>query len=208
MFHARLVIPVEPGPVTLYYPKWIPGNHGPTGPIADLAGLKMHAGGKDVSWRRDDVDMYAFHCTVPAAAHALEVNLDYLSAERGGFANTTQNIAVIRWNQVLLYPKGKPIDAIQFQASLRIPAGWKLSTVLPIESASGPSADGAGAEDRPTRFGPVTLSRLVDSPVLAGEIIARYGSARASRPIISTLSPTARRPWRSRPSRRRRMKNW
>jgi predicted metalloprotease with PDZ domain len=131
IYHARLVIPVEPGPVTLYYPKWIPGTHGPTGPIADLAGLKMHANGKEVRWRRDDVDMYAFHCTVPEGARALEVALDLLAADRGGFGNATQNIAVVRWNQVVLYPKGRPIDAIDFQATLKIPAGWKLSTALP-----------------------------------------------------------------------------
>ena len=37
IFHARLVIPAAPGPLTLVYPKWIPGEHGPTGPITDLA---------------------------------------------------------------------------------------------------------------------------------------------------------------------------
>ena len=68
IFHTQELIPVEPGPVTLYYAKWIPGTHGPTGPIADLAGLRMHVDGKDVPWRRDDVDMYAFHCTVPEGA--------------------------------------------------------------------------------------------------------------------------------------------
>lgn len=158
IYHARLVIPVEPGPVTLYYPKWIPGTHGPTGPIADLAGLKMHANGKEVRWRRDDVDMYAFHCTVPEGARALEVALDLLAADRGGFGNATQNIAVVRWNQVLLYPKGRPIGAIDFQATLKIPAGWKLSTALPIESQQGAA----------TRFARVSLETLVDSPVIAG----------------------------------------
>ncbi len=158
IYHARLIIPVEPGPLTLYYPKWIPGNHGPTGPIADLAGLKMHADGKAVRWRRDDVDMYAFHCTVPNGARQLEVALDLLAAERGGFLDATQNIAVVRWNQVLLYPKGKPIQAIEFQAALKIPAGWKLSTALPIESNDGET----------THFRPVSLETLVDSPVIAG----------------------------------------
>ncbi len=158
IYHARLVIPVEPGPVVLYYPKWIPGNHGPTGPIADLAGLKMHTGGQEVPWRRDDVDMYAFHCTVPEGARTLEVALDLLAAGRGGFGDATQNIAVLRWNQVVLYPKGKPIDSIDFQASVKIPTGWKMSTSLPIESQDGTSA----------HFGRVSLDTLVDSPVIAG----------------------------------------
>jgi predicted metalloprotease with PDZ domain len=159
LYHARLVLPAEPGPVTLYYPKWIPGTHGPSGPIADLAGLKMQAGGKVVPWKRDDVDVYAFHCTVPEGAHALEVELDLLAAGRGsGFGTTTQHIAVVRWNEVLLYPKGKPIGAIDFQATLKLPDGWKLSTALPVQSQEGAL----------TRFGRVSLETLVDSPVQAG----------------------------------------
>jgi predicted metalloprotease with PDZ domain len=158
IYHAHLVIPVEPGPVVLYYPKWIPGTHGPTGPIADLAGLKMHAGDKEIPWRRDDVDMYAFHCTVPEGAQKLDVALDMLAAGGGGFGDQTENICVIRWNQFLVYPKGKPIDSIPFQASIKIPTGWKMSTSLPIESQEAASA----------KFGVVSLDTLVDSPVLAG----------------------------------------
>ncbi len=79
IFHARLVIPAAPGPLTLLYPKWIPGEHGPTGPIANLVGVKFSAAGKLLPWRRDDVDMYAFHCEVPGGATAVEVELDYLS---------------------------------------------------------------------------------------------------------------------------------
>jgi predicted metalloprotease with PDZ domain len=157
-YHARLTLPVEPGPLTLYYPKWIPGTHGPSGPIADLAGLKMQAGGKAVPWKRDDVDMFAFHCTVPEGAKSLDVSLDLLAAGRGGFASTTQNIAVVRWNEILLYPKGKPIGDIDVRASLKVPAGWTLGTALPVESRDGDC----------TRFGTVSLETLVDSPVHAG----------------------------------------
>src|SRR5690348_13639252 len=64
--HTRLTIPVRPGPLTLFYPKWIPGEHSPTGPINDMVGLKLSAGGKAIAWRRDDVEMFAFHCEVPA----------------------------------------------------------------------------------------------------------------------------------------------
>jgi len=28
LLHTHLVMPVKPGPLTLYYPKWIPGEHG------------------------------------------------------------------------------------------------------------------------------------------------------------------------------------
>jgi hypothetical protein len=50
MLHARLSIPVQPGPLTLVYPKWIPGEHGPTGPIEDLAGLVFTAEGQTMTW--------------------------------------------------------------------------------------------------------------------------------------------------------------
>src|SRR5262245_25802527 len=75
LLHARLVIPAAPGPLTLCYPQWIPGEHSPSGPITELSGLRISAGGKPLTWRRDDVDLYTFHCTVPEGADAVEVTL-------------------------------------------------------------------------------------------------------------------------------------
>src|SRR5207237_2469722 len=88
LLDARLVIPATPGPLTLYYPKWIPGEHSPNGPISNLSGLKLHAGGRPLPWRRDDVDLYAFHCTVPAGADAVEVTLDYLAPSAKVYRST------------------------------------------------------------------------------------------------------------------------
>src|SRR5919201_2169472 len=88
IFHARLTLDVSPGPLTLVYPKWIPGEHGPTGPIADLAGLKFTAGGRAVPWRRDLVEMYAINLDVPPGATSLEATLDFLSpANAQGFSS-------------------------------------------------------------------------------------------------------------------------
>src|SRR5207253_1880304 len=110
---ARLVIPAQPGPLTLYYPKWIPGEHGPNGPITDLAGLKIRAMGKAIDWHRDDADMFAFQCQVPEGASAVEVALDFLSppSSAAGFssaASITSQLAVLNWNQFVLYPRGRP----------------------------------------------------------------------------------------------------
>ena len=163
ILHAKLTIPAAPGPLTLLYPKWLPGEHGPTGPIADLAGVKITAAGRPVAWTRDPVEMYAFHCDVPEGAGSIDVALDYLSpAASGGFssaASATTQLAVISWNQVLLYPKGPSSDTIQVAASLRLPAGWSYATALDRE---------AGATADLARFGAVSLTTLVDSPVLAG----------------------------------------
>src|SRR5438477_2776450 len=79
IFHARLTIPAAPGTLTLYYPKWIPGEHAPDGPIVDLAGLKFTAGGRPLKWRRDLLDMFTLRVDVPQGASSVEASLDYLS---------------------------------------------------------------------------------------------------------------------------------
>jgi predicted metalloprotease with PDZ domain len=161
IFHARLTIPARPGPLTLLYPKWMPGDHGPTGPIADLAGLRFTARGKPVAWQRDAVDMYAFSLDVPEGADAVDVTLDYLSpAEAGGsaIASATANLALVSWSSLLLYPKGADADVMSYRASLKLPSGWKYATSLTRHAES--------PED--VEFEPVSLTALVDSPVLAG----------------------------------------
>jgi len=103
--HARLQIPVSPGYQTLVYPKWIPGEHGPTGPIGNLTGL-IRGNGQLLSWRRDDVDMYAFHVNVPQDVTSLDVMLDFLAtAGPGAFisgASVGATFAVVNWNELLL----------------------------------------------------------------------------------------------------------
>lgn len=162
LFHARLTIPAAPGALTLLYPKWLPGEHGPTGPIADLAGLTITAGGRPVPWTRDPVEMYAFRCEVPAGAAEIEVSLDYLSPASAGLfssgSSATEKLAVLSWNTVLLYPAGADPDRVLYEASVRLPAGWSYATSLARE----------GDASDPVRFAPVSLSVLVDSPLLAG----------------------------------------
>ena len=162
IFHAQLTIPVSPGPLTLLYPKWIPGEHAPTGPIANLTALKLFVNGQRIPWRRDDVELFAIHCDIPQGAAALDVSLDFLSTmATEGFsdaADSTSKLAVVSWNQLLLYPQGHDIHDLIYQASLRLPSGWKYGTALPVAKQAGQEID----------FAAVPLSMLVDSPVLAG----------------------------------------
>jgi hypothetical protein len=79
LFHASLVIPVQPGPLTLVYPKWIPGEHAPTGPIDELAGIFFSGNGTPIPWHRDDVDMYTLHLVIPPGVTRLEAKLDFLA---------------------------------------------------------------------------------------------------------------------------------
>jgi len=162
IFHAEISLPVKPGPMTVVYPKWIPGDHSPIGPIQNLTGLKMFANGKEVAWRRDDVDMYAFHLEVPAEAKRLEIKLDYLSpAEATGsreHPSATGQLAVLNWYLVTLYPQGARSDDLTYVASLQLPAGWKYGTALPVAKES------AGKIE----FSPAPLTTLIDSPVITG----------------------------------------
>jgi predicted metalloprotease with PDZ domain len=155
ILHARLHIPAQPGKLTLYYPKWIPGEHGPNGPITDLVGLKMSAGDKPVEWRRDAEDMYALALELPAGTEALEVALDLLLSAG---ADATSQLLALEWNTVLLYPKGFKASELQYTPSLRLPEDWKYGTALI------PTTESNGV----VHFEPVSLETLVDSPVIAG----------------------------------------
>ena len=166
IFHATLKIPASAGDLTLYYPKWIPGEHAPDGPVVDLAGLKFAAGEKALKWRRDLLDGFTIHVEVPSGVNEVDAQLDFLSPAtfEGGFSagsSATEKMAVISWNQVLLYPKGWKSDDINYTASLRLPAGWKFGTPLPISSQSG----------NEIHFSTVSLTTLVDSPVITGEFL-------------------------------------
>src|ERR1039457_3287660 len=114
LYHVHMTVPAKAGPMTLVYPKWIPGEHMPSGPIADLVGLKIQAGGQSIPWRRDSVNMYAFHVDVPAGASSLDVVFDFITPpETGGFSSgssTTTQLAVLNWNQLILYPEGVSPD--------------------------------------------------------------------------------------------------
>ena len=162
ILHAHMVIPVAAGPVVLAYPKWIPGEHGPTGPIVNVAGLKLAAAGKPLPWRRDAEDMYALHADVPAGADTITADLDFIEPlELSGFsaaASSTAELTMVSWNEVILYPKGQKSDDLAVTPSLRLPPGWKYGTSLVV------AKEGGGQ----IAFQTVSLTTLVDSPVLAG----------------------------------------
>jgi len=168
ILHAKLDIPVRPGPLTLYYPKWMPADHSPDGPIPNVAGVKFSAGGKEIAWVQDDVDMYAFNLEVPAGVNSIQASLDFLISAPGPTidfaASGSAKLFILMWNQVILYPKGWPAAKLNFQPSLTVPAGWKFNTSLPIASQSGDTIT----------FSLVPLDLLVDSPVQSGEFVRVY----------------------------------
>ncbi|HEX3926607.1 MAG TPA: hypothetical protein VHW65_01300 [Gemmatimonadales bacterium] len=162
ILHARETIAVAPGPITLLYPEWIPGEHGPTGPVVDVAGLRISGPAGPLVWRRDLVNMYAIHCDGPAGVTALTVAFDFLlPPEASGFssgASASPELLVLSWNQVVMYPSAPVPDQITVTPSLLLPAGWRYATALTAQPAAGDTL----------RFAPVSLTNLIDSPVQAG----------------------------------------
>ena len=181
LLHAKLVIPASPGPLTLYYPKWLPGEHTPSGPVVNLAGPRLTANGKPLAWERDPDDMYSFHVVVPAGAAAVEATYDLLGSTAGeGFsssASATERLAMLNWNEVVLYPAGRAPEDIRVAASVRLPAGWRWASALR-------GHESAGAVE----FEPVSLVTLIDSPVMTGAYMRSIPLTTDARPVTLDMA--------------------
>jgi predicted metalloprotease with PDZ domain len=160
VFRASQQIPVQPGPLTLLYPQWIPGNHSPSGPVNRVAGLKFSGNGQAIAWRRDPLDVYAFKLVVPEGVSTLDVSFDVLTptASEQGRITMTQDMLNLQWNQVALYPAGHYARQIQIAPALKLPSGWQAGTALEVASKEGDTL----------RYKPVPFDTLLDSPVYAG----------------------------------------
>jgi predicted metalloprotease with PDZ domain len=174
LYHAEVDIPVAAGPVSLTTPKWIPGNHRPTGPADEITGVVFTANGKPLAWRRDDVDLYQFHVTVPPGVTTLHAHLDCIVTAR-----VTQKMAVLEWEKLLLYPANTPVKEIAIQPSLIVPAGWGIGTALTPEGAGSYPVPAAGAV---TRFAATTVEQLEDSPIISGQYFHEF-------PLAPEISP-------------------
>ncbi len=162
IFRVTQTIPVaQSGPMTLLFPKWLPGNHAPRGEIEKLTGLTIKAGGKSLIWKRDPIDVFAFHITVPSGVRALDLSFQFVSAtdDNQGRIVMTQEMLNLQWNNMSVYPAGYFTSAIPVSASVKYPAGWKAATaVRPVKSVG----------DTIT-YETVPYETLVDSPVFAGK---------------------------------------
>ena len=183
LIHVALQIPVTPGPLTLEYPEWIPGDHRPTGPIDNVAGLFIRANGQTLPWRRDDVDMYGVHVDVPAGVTTLDVKFDFLAVPGATGSDmdkaTSKNLAVLEWNSVLMYPAGVPVRDIPITPSITLPAGWGFGTALTF-AGQGPgtgASRAAGSEQGDSNdasFATVGVNQLVDSPIIMGRYFKEF----------------------------------
>ena len=169
IFQIKASIPAAPGEMTLLYPQWIPGNHGPSGPLNQLAGLRLSANGQNLEWRRDPVNMFAFHVTVPAGASTLEAQYQFLSPVEAnqGRITMTRDMLGVQWQAMTLYPAGKPTREISVQPNLTLPAGWQFGSALEVQSQA------ATPQGQQVVFKPLDLETLVDSPLFAGRHFKR-----------------------------------
>ncbi len=166
IFRVKQVLPVaRAGHMVLLFPKWLPGNHSPTGQIEKLAGLKITAGGKPVPWTRDPVDVFAFHIEVPAGAQALDITFQFLSATapNQGRVVMTPAMLSLQWQSMSLYPAGYFTRQIPVEASVTYPDGWTAASALP-----------AKVTGNTYRYERTNYEVLVDSPVIAGRYFKSF----------------------------------
>ena len=172
--------------MTLYYPKWTPGEHAPDGPVDNLTDLRFTANGIPIPWHRDLADAFIFHLVIPTDTDHIEVAFNYV--EPSGFggpytseASATNKLVVLNWIQNLLYPAEYPVNRIVCEPSLLVPYRWKIGTALRQAAPDG----------QMIHFEPVTLDRLVDSPVVAGEFFRAVDITPEDEPVHHELDIVA-----------------
>ena len=165
--HTELTLAAKPGPLVLVYPKWIPAEHAPSGPLDSIIGLEIKANGTRLEWKRDPIDMFSVAVTVPAGTDHVDISLDSGLSTGGssfsGSPGSSEQLAVIRWNEFVLFPKGRDAATISATGAITPPDGWSTACALDSHSA----AQG-GVE-----FETVPLSQLIDSPAQIGHYTKR-----------------------------------
>jgi len=163
--HAHLTLPARPGRFDLVYPKWIQGEHAPSGPIVQVTGLRFTAGDKVLAWSRDPLDAFRFRVTVPEGVAAIDADFDYLSPPEqfadsyGGSPNMTQHLAIVLFNHVLLLPESADARTLPVRARVHIPDSWSYDAP---QRGERPEAGLVVLPEMPA-------ATLVDSPLFTGE---------------------------------------
>ena len=166
MFHAEVDLPVTAGALTLTTPKWIPGHHMPSGPADNIVGVVFTANGQKLEWKRDDVDLYEFHLTVPKGVTTLHAHLDCIVTSR-----ISQKMAALEWESLLLYPAATPVRSIAIEPALKVPAGWGIGTALAHVGSDAYPVPAAGAT---VHYAATNVEQLLDSPVITGQNFHEY----------------------------------
>ena len=160
IFRVRETIPVQAGELTLLYPMWVPGGHSPRNAIDKIAGITFKAGARKLDWRRNTLDVAAFHVDVPEGVSEITAEFDFLTATGPGQGRVmmTPNMLNLQFISTALYPAGHNMSRITMDPRVTYPAGWTAFTALHEDGRSGDTVD----------YEDVPFDILVDSPVFAG----------------------------------------
>ncbi len=162
IFTVQQTIPVaNAGHLVLLFPKWLPGNHSASGQLDKLANLVIKAGGKTLVWKRDPVDVFAYHIDVPAGTKVLDLSFLFLSATAAdqGRIVVTREMMNVQFNSMSLYPAGYFTRRIPVSATVTYPKGWQAATALRPKSTNGDTVT----------YETTNYEVLVDSPIFAGK---------------------------------------
>lgn len=160
IYRVKQTIPVaQDGHMVLLMPAWLPGKHAARGEIEKLAGLKISAGGKAVPWKRDTVDVWAFHVDVPRGVKQLDIEFQFVGATDPdqGRVSIAPAMLNLEFEQVSLYPAGWFTRRIPIQATVTYPEGWAAVSGLPARKVGGAYV-----------YEKTDYETLIDSPVFAG----------------------------------------
>ncbi len=175
LFHAEIDIPVHAGPLAVTAAAWVPGHHATKNTDNDITGLVFTANGATIPWRRDDVDLYQFHLTVPVGVTTLHAHLDYIVNIKA-----TNALAVLEWEDLMLYPANIPVRQIAIQPSVIVPAGWAVATSLKAISPADPEHPADGH----VHYAATTVQTLEDSPIFTGINFREYPLATTPKPVF------------------------
>jgi predicted metalloprotease with PDZ domain len=178
--------PASPGVLTLAYPKWIPGEHSPGGPLSQIVRLTFSADGRPLVWHRDDLDIFVFHVNVPDGVSEVQADLDFACVlGQEGFQSdicSSHDQLVVNWWLVVLYSPSLPNDRDPFLATIRLPAGWKYNTSLPLARESSGNT---------VEFAQVPLKTLVDSPLIAAKYLRTFPLGGRSSAVMAISAESA-----------------
>jgi predicted metalloprotease with PDZ domain len=183
LYHADVDLPVHRGPLDLITPEWIPGAHGPDGPISNITGVRFEVDGKTIPWRRDPVNTYEYHVDIPAGATTLHAHLDCI------YSRATRTTATLEWEGLLLYPAHTPVREISIQPTVTVPAHWGIGTSLKPLTPYDPQHPAGGT----IQYAATTVELLEDSPILTGLYFHEYALAPGTSPqhYMDVIGPTA-----------------
>lgn len=167
LWRVTETIPVAPGTgkLIVQLPEWIPGHHSDSGTIDQIAALRFTVAGQPARWRRDPVEVYAFHVELPAGATTVTASFIVTSPlqEKEGRVTMTPDMLNLQWDRMSLYPAGHYVRQIRIRPAVTLPAGWEVAGAL----------DGRQRQQNTVTFAETDYETLVDSPLFAGRHFRR-----------------------------------